>query len=138
VWKHLAVKPPPEPIEAAPRHDPGAGGDNPELRRLEEHVTDLRAHVHRLETELDARQREISELHTLLGMAQRALPVPQAPAAAPGGTGAGAPDMVESADHAASPLADGEPAYPQPAEAPPGAPPQLTWWQRIWRLGTSA
>ena len=37
------------------------------VRQLQEHVADLR-------TQLDARTREVSELHTLLAQAQRALP----------------------------------------------------------------
>jgi len=48
-----------EVAESAPAYD--------SVRRLEEHVADLRV-------QLEARTREVAELHTLLAQAQRALP----------------------------------------------------------------
>ena len=55
------------------------------MTRLEAHNTDLRAQVETLTGELAARRREVTELHTLVGMVSRALPAPATPPATPTG-----------------------------------------------------
>jgi hypothetical protein len=69
--------------------DEGADGEVAVLRELVDTLRDqnfvLQQQLDRRETELEARRRELGELHVLLQQAQRQLPAPQANGHQPNG-----------------------------------------------------
>ena len=113
-WLVEVPDPAPEDAPAAPPHAPSpdsdgapANGHATEVAALRELVDVLQRERATLVEELDARRREVSELHILLGRAQgRGLP-PQAVTAAPA----------------------------RGSAAPPQMPPRrrLPWWERLLR-----
>ena len=83
-----------ETLAADRAADPGAEGphnsaDSAVVPQLRDQVADLRAYVADLRTQLEVKDRQISELHTLLAQSQqqRALAAPREPDPSPGFTG---------------------------------------------------
>jgi hypothetical protein len=94
------------------------------VARLEAHNADLRTQVETLAGELAARRREVTELHTLVGMVSRALPAPATPSASP------AADPIDSP---ATPAADPIDSPATPAADSSGNRAAVSpWWRRVW------
>jgi hypothetical protein len=99
------------------------------VTRLEAHNADLRSQVETLTGELTARRREVTELHTLVGMVSRALPAPASPVTPPDNP------STDPATPTADPRADpaDSPASPDPAADPADSPAaNRAWWRRAW------
>jgi excisionase family DNA binding protein len=94
-----------------PTAEPTAGGND--LPPVPPEVVILKDYVSELKRQLEAREREVRELHVLLEQAQRALPPPRAEPNA-------APTAQPYAEHTAGPM---------PERDAPSAP----WYRRLWQ-----
>jgi hypothetical protein len=111
------------------------------VARLEAHNADLRTQVETLAGELAARRREVTELHTLVGMVSRALPAPATPSASPAAdpvdspaTPAADPPASPAADRSAGPSAESSPDREAGRAADPSGNRAAVspWWRRVW------
>ena len=99
-----------------------------ELARLEAHVGDLRSELAEARTELEARRREVQELHVIIA---RLTP---APAALPAPNTSEVPEPADQAVDQATPTqAESGSAY-----TPDQVTRRPTWWRRAWTLVTGA
>jgi hypothetical protein len=124
-WADAA--PPTHPPGTSPSHGPAAGPER-EIARLEAHVGDLRTELTEARAELEARRREVQELHVIIA---RLTPAPAALLA---------PDTAAVAEPADQAVDQAPPTHAENGSAYTGD--QVTrrpaWWRRAWTLVTGA
>jgi hypothetical protein len=114
-----------------PEAEPAPAGSTGVPEHLTELVSHLKEENDRLWQEVDARRREVRELHVLLQQAQSQIPIP---AMAP------APQLTEAMDAVHEPLQPVESAMAAPSQVQPATvqPPWWAFWRRSKAVATDS